>query len=63
MIVEQNKTKTLKFQNEKMEEEVICTKGTARNLVVCNSSMWDYMQPNVAYDYKWLLMQLLFKFG
>jgi hypothetical protein len=46
-----------------MEEEVICTKGTARNLVVCNSSMWDYMQPNVAYDYKWLLMQLLFKFG
>jgi hypothetical protein len=36
---------------------------TTRNLVVCNPSMCDYVQPNVACNYKWLPMQLFFKFG
>ncbi len=41
----------------------ITTTITTKNLVVCNPSLCNYMQPNVACDYKWLPMQLLFKFG
>ncbi len=37
--------------------------NTSRNHVVCNHSLSDYMQLNVAYNYEWLPMQLFFKFG
>jgi len=37
--------------------------NTSRNHVVSNHSLCKYMQLNVAYNYKWLLMQLFFKFG
>jgi hypothetical protein len=42
---------------------IVETTPTTRNLVVCNPSMCDYVQPNVACNYKWLPMQLFFKFG
>jgi hypothetical protein len=36
--------------------------STIKNLVICNPSMCDYVQTNVACDYKRLPMQVLFKF-
>jgi len=36
---------------------------TIRNLVVGNPSLCDYVQSNLTCNYKWLPMQLLFKFG
>jgi hypothetical protein len=37
--------------------------STTRNPIICNLSMCDYVQLDIACDYKWLPMQLLFKFG
>ncbi len=31
---------------------------TSKNYVICNHSLCDYVQLNVAYDYKWLPMRL-----
>jgi hypothetical protein len=42
---------------------IVKTTPTTRNLVVYNPSLCNYMQLNVTCDYKWLLMQLFFKFG
>jgi hypothetical protein len=44
-------------------KQVIVLLNTTRKHVVCNMSLSDYMQPNITCDYKWLPMQLLFKFG
>jgi hypothetical protein len=44
------------------QKTIVETTPTIEILIVCNPSMCNYVQPNVAYNYKWLPMQLFFKF-
>jgi hypothetical protein len=46
-----------------IKKVLLCITNITRNLIICNPSMYDYMQPNVIYNYKWLPIQLLLKFG
>jgi hypothetical protein len=53
----------LLFVKTTQPKQVIVLVNTTRKHVICNPSLCDYMQSNVTCDYKWLPMQLLFKFG